>query len=552
MLSTIWRFTILSFFIGVMSYAAPNYLKGYKTHAELTALLKSTAQQYPNVVKLESLGQTIERRDVWLVTLGASTKEKPAIAIIGNVEAANVSSSELCLQFLQSTAAAFGTVDSVTSMLNNYTFYIFPRLNPDASEQLWKQPHYNRMLNARPIDLDHDGETNEDGYDDLNGDGLITMMRILDPAGEWLADTNTPSLLRKADPAKNEIGTYKLFTEGIDNDNDGFWNEDPAGGVDMNQNFSFDYKPFVTGAGPHPVSEIESRAIADFFFAHLNINLVFSFSNNENLLHPWDAASDDNGRSKGPITKVLSNDAKQYGYISEQYKKMFKVDKSPEPVRGHGNFSPWAYFHYGRWSLSAPLSPILQIEDSTSNAIKDDPITQERTLYNWLSANEINGFVEWKEIDHPDFPNTKVEVGGFLPGVQSNPLFNSLKTLTPQYAAFFFKLAKLMPKLEVFTSVESLDKQVYRVTATIKNNGYLPTTSEMGDKSQWVRKVKAELLVQDGQKIVSGNRFYLINQIPGGSAHEQSWLVMGRKNSKVKIEVGSPSVGAVSKVITLK
>ena len=85
-------------------------------------------------------------------------------------------------------------------------------------------------------------------------------------------------MLIKADPARGEVGRYRLITEGIDNDHDEAFNEDPPGGVSFNRNFTAHYPFFGVGAGPHQVSEIETRAVADFAFSHSNIALVFSFA----------------------------------------------------------------------------------------------------------------------------------------------------------------------------------------------------------------------------------------------------------------------------------
>ena len=38
-------------------------------YAELTRILKAYAKEYPNLIRLESIGKSHERRDVWLVTM---------------------------------------------------------------------------------------------------------------------------------------------------------------------------------------------------------------------------------------------------------------------------------------------------------------------------------------------------------------------------------------------------------------------------------------------------------------------------------------------------
>lgn len=534
---------------------ASSSLAGYSNYNDLSASLKDLTARYPDLVKVVSLGKTLQSRDIWLVQLEIRpSEEKPAILLVGGVEADDVTSTELCLRFVESSAQAYGRIDSITTIFDRVIFYILPRVNPDATEQLWITPAYDRLLNDRPIDLDYDGEVSEDGYDDLNGDGRITKMRIADPAGEWLIDSEYPQLMRQANPAEHETGAYRVLTEGLDNDHDGLWNEDPAGGVDYNQNFSFNYQPFAPGSGPNPISEIESRAVADFLFARHNIAVVFSFSHNENLLHTWESTKESPEPDK-PVTAVLPKDAAYFSYISDLFKKAIDASDPPAPRRSSGTFCEWAYYHYGRWSFSTPAwwpPPTQSTEDSLQQPTPDELHGRERQLLRWTLANRPAAFVEWTEINHPDFPHHRVEVGGFAPGMTKNPPADSLADLAEKHSAFLYQLADLLPRIDLFIKVESLGNHVFRITVTVKNNGYLPTTSELGDRSQWVRKVKVELILNKDQKLVSGSRFSLIRGIAGGGAYEHSWLVMGREKSEVQVIAGSPSVGFIAKSVILQ
>jgi len=90
--------------------------------------------------------------------------------------------------------------------------------------------------------------------------------------------------MKRADPKKGESGAFRLFLEGTDNDGDGFINEDPPGGVDINRNFAHDYPYYKPDAGPHMVSEAESRALMDFVIARRNIAAVLTFGESDNLI----------------------------------------------------------------------------------------------------------------------------------------------------------------------------------------------------------------------------------------------------------------------------
>ena len=108
------------------------------------------------------------------------------------------------------------------------------------------------------VNDDQDDQTNEDGYNDLDGNGLITMMRVKSPEGEWLPVTSDPRLMKKADPSKGEKGIYKLYSEGIDDDKDGKYNEDGPGGTNVGLNFPHLFKFFTPENGLFPGSSPEA------------------------------------------------------------------------------------------------------------------------------------------------------------------------------------------------------------------------------------------------------------------------------------------------------
>ena len=156
---------------------------------------------------------------------GKEADSTHAVLIVGGVEADRLIGSELTLHFLSFLLDNYGKVDSITQLVNSTTFYIIPRVNPDASEAFFQKPLYGRTFNSSSIDDDKDGKIDEDGYEDLNNDGLITMMRVKDNRGEWIPHPDDPRIMKKADPSKGEQGMYKLLSEGIDNDKDEQWNE---------------------------------------------------------------------------------------------------------------------------------------------------------------------------------------------------------------------------------------------------------------------------------------------------------------------------------------
>ena len=82
---------------------------------------------------------------------------------------------------------------------------------------------------------------------------------------------------------KGQKGAFRLYSEGIDNDKDGKFNEDGPGGVNFNRNLTYNYEEFGPNAGLHPVSEPESKALLDFLYYHFNIYATIAFGPQDTL-----------------------------------------------------------------------------------------------------------------------------------------------------------------------------------------------------------------------------------------------------------------------------
>jgi hypothetical protein len=433
------------------------------------------------------------------------------------------------------------------------------------------------------MDLDNDGKIDEDGYDDLNKDDQITWLRITEPGGEWFDDKDYPGLLKNADASKGETGIYRLIREGYDNDGDGKLNEDEPGGVNFNQNFTFKYKYFTPGSGFHQVSEVETRAVADFAYAHPNIAAAFSFSPNDNLNHPWKAAKTPpmkgSGRSgRKPIEQVEQNDVPYFSYISEQYKKMTGLNDLPPSESGQGAINEWIYYHFGRWSFSTPAwwPPLISSSPDTSSASPDStntdtgkkeansPLqksgeeskkTMNQRLWDWLqSTDQQDAFMEWEEIKHPDYPDKKVEIGGFKSFPANNPPADSLSAIADKFYPFLIKLGSWLPRINVQNlKIENLHNNVYRVTLKVLNQGYLPTNTQIGIRNKWCPKIKLSLDLADDQKLIGGQLLQFIDRIDGSDGNKEiSWMVIGKKGDTLKISIGSPMTGTIVKNVKLQ
>jgi murein tripeptide amidase MpaA len=270
--------------------AAAQVQAGYHDHAALTKAVQALAAANKTVVKVESIGKTRGGRDIWALEIanpgGVAPARRPALLIAAGFEGDHLGGTEIALAVAEYLAKNAAADAAVKARLDGGTVYVVPRVNPDGAEGFFAPLKTGAKTNAEPFDDDNDGRTDEDGPEDLNGDGLITVMRIPTPGGEYMVDPEEPRLMKRADPKKGETGAYRLATEGVDSDGDGFVNEDPPGGVDLNRNFAHEYPFYKPGAGPHMVSAAEARALMAWIVAHRNVAAVLTFGESDNLVVP--------------------------------------------------------------------------------------------------------------------------------------------------------------------------------------------------------------------------------------------------------------------------
>lgn len=544
---------------------SPPLLAGYLNHEQFSAAVQQLGES--ELAEVKSLGKSASGRDVWLVTIAMGKHEdKPALAIIGNVQGSHLAGGEIALRIAQSIVEKGDKDEGLKKLLGAVTLYIIPRPDPDASEKCFAKPYRVPAGNDRKTDDDRDFSFGEDPPNDLNGDGFITQLRIEDPAGTLLLHPDDPRVLITADPKKNERGKYRVLTEGIDDDGDEQWNEDAGDGVAFDHNWTFGYKPFTAHTGPNAVSENECRVIADYLFDRTNIAAVYTFSTDDNLSHPWKANPQ---TERERIRKnILGSDATAVDFLAESYRKLHGGSDSPSPPETHGAFSRWAYFHYGRWSLNARPWWVPKIEAAKKDEAQDDEKKEEKkpsgekrgadqiNLLRWLEANKIDGFVEWKEIEHPDFPDQKVEVGGFKPLVDLNPPAAELDKLAEKQLAFLQKLPDYLPKLELReATAKSLSGGVYRVQVTAANTGYLPTMPEMGSVNGIPQPLQIAIDVPKDAVFLQGHPRSEVNRLAGVTGkREVTWLIRfpGKAPESIELRLWAPAVGEVKTKIEVK
>ena len=537
----------------------------YNDFKTMSQKINKIGIDYSSLCTVKSLVKTSDGKDIWVLTIGTGDKEKkPGIAVFGGIEGNYLLGKELALGFATNLLKE-STNPDIKNLLNSLTFYVFPDVSPDATEQFFAKLKYERTVNARPTDDDRDFVTDEDPFEDLNNDGFITLIRISDPTGTYIESEEDRRVLVPADLSKGQMGIYRMYSEGIDNDKDGSFNEDGIGGVNFNKNFSFNYEEFGVNAGLHPISEVETKAVADFLFDHFNIYATFAFGPQDNLGQPMKASErqgavpvtgqgqfpdqgQGTGRGQGTaqgdrrITTIMRTDEVINKLVSDKYHEITGIKGAPITKATPGNFMEWAYFHYGRYSFSTPGWWFTA--EKGKNA--------EASFLKYAEENKINDvFVPWTEIKHPDFPDKKVEVGGIKPFVMINPPADKLDDLILKNYKFITAIAEMHPDLEYLDQkIENAGENIFRVTIKVHNKGVFATCAEIGDINQWTRIMRITLEPASSQSFLSGQKVQRIQRLEGDKSAEYSWLISGK--GPVKITAGALNVGTITTTLELK
>lgn len=533
-----YRLTIIiSIFIATQSILVAQ--KQYTDYRSLLKKIEKLSKEHEQLCSSRLLVRTAGGKEIWVLSIGTGNKDsKPAVAVFGGVDGRYILGRELALGFAASLLRESSTTE-IRDLLGKITFYVFPNVSPDASEQFFADLKYERTGNARSTDDDKDFLYDEDGFEDLNRDGLITLIRVKDPAGKYIKSDEDERVMTEADLAKGQSGNYLVYSEGIDNDKDGLFNEDGPGGVAFNSNFTFNYQSFGLKAGMYPVSEPETKAVADFLFDKFNIYAILAFGPQDNLGDIWKAAE---GEGEKINKSILKDDERINKLVSDKYHEITGLTGAPQQEPTHGNFAEWAYFHYGRYSFTTPgwWFPIEKGKNP------------EVAFLKYAESKKIsNVFVPWTAVSHPDFPGKLTEVGGIRPFVMINPPADSLEIMTERNYRFITTIALMHPELEFLdVKSESAGEGIFRVTLKLHNRGVFATCAKIGEENMYTRIMRIALDPSEGQKIISGQKIQKVERMEGGKSAKFSWLISG--SGSLRITAGALNTGTVSTQVELK
>lgn len=213
----------------------------------------------PDLIDLEIIGQSFQGRNITCLRLTNEfeTRQKAKTLIVAHHHGREQITIEMALRFIIRLLNNYGVDPELTRYIDTQEIYIIPSLNPDTLEYVVNQGNHWLRKNLRPFDNDNDGVSDEDGYEDVNGDGAISSFDVYSKIG-------------------GDLYYQYTYYEGIDDDVDGQTNEDPLGWVDLNRNYPTGFGNPGSSSdplspshhGPAPFSEPETQVFRDFTSQH--------------------------------------------------------------------------------------------------------------------------------------------------------------------------------------------------------------------------------------------------------------------------------------------
>ncbi len=196
--------------------------QGYRDFDAFQGELRSVVNG-SDAATMRAIGTSAQGRDIWMVQIaggdGPPVDERPGVLVVGTLSGDHLLGSYLAVETVRHLVSGASEAD-----LTRHVFYVVPRLNPDGAEAAFGSVKGGRRGNGTPYDDDNDGRADEDGSDDLNGDGALTLLRVTDVRGDFMVDPDEPRLMKRADRAAGERGTHTLYLEGRDDAGDGYLN----------------------------------------------------------------------------------------------------------------------------------------------------------------------------------------------------------------------------------------------------------------------------------------------------------------------------------------
>lgn len=112
-------------------------IERFHTYEEMTQELQAYANDYPDLCILESIGQSLEGRELWALKISDNPQideDEPAILIDGLIHAEEIYGVEISMMLIDNLLTGYGENDQFTNWVDHTEIWIVPDGNPDGHQ----------------------------------------------------------------------------------------------------------------------------------------------------------------------------------------------------------------------------------------------------------------------------------------------------------------------------------------------------------------------------------------------------------------------------------
>lgn len=110
-------------------------LQVYPTHEEITALLEEFADSYPHLCRLESIGSSVQGRELWILKVTDHPdleEDEPECKLISTIHGSETLGTVLSLDLIHELLAGYDSDARIHNLVNEAEIWILPLMNPDG------------------------------------------------------------------------------------------------------------------------------------------------------------------------------------------------------------------------------------------------------------------------------------------------------------------------------------------------------------------------------------------------------------------------------------
>ncbi len=506
----------------------------YLSSAEIRAGFDSLAKREPDWLRIEELPGGVSGLYAARLTHHKDPVRRPAIVVLGSLRGDELSPGFACLELARAMLVRANDEAPVRfgAWLQAVEIIFVP--TPCAASM-------DLMLGANPtavpglltpLDDDRDNQTDEDGPEDINGDGVISQLRVKRAGGRFRPSPRDSRILIESAPG--EEGEFDLQWEGLDNDSDGEINEDPRGSVTLANDFAIRWSDKQAGANRFPMLTAQSRALAEFFVAHPNISLAINLrSLGERLTvasGPPAVAGPAAGRGRRDAATsetVLARDKQ----MSDALLKLFreetgaKIGERDEPEgEGLGNVADWLHEACGVYALNYYLARVPSPEKEGKQPPEETPPGRDEAAQLLWMSHTPEQHQAWKAFKHPQLG--EAEIGGWLITARRDATRETAEQAATKALDFLWALCSRVASLRV-TKVEAKDlgADSYKIRLTLSNPGALDYKPGFAQTNRIGQPIFVALGDDKEIELVSGSRRQSVENLIGGATVTFEWVV---------------------------